>query len=158
MYFLDTFVYSGTVHVYWGQIWWWLWLLQLLEAAGHHFFESCSDAARQLPEQCINFCWMSGVLPHLMNAFIKTNSTLPSAKFGSSGTSVQCNWTDPVLQALQAVWKRFDISVFLIDCLKSVHCESCTAGPVTFLKNNLMFASLRGFLNKPRTLQIHWNI
>jgi len=46
---------------------------------------------------------MSGVMPHLMNAFIKTNSTLPSAKFGSSGTSVQCNWTDPVLQALQAV-------------------------------------------------------
>ena len=76
---LDIVVYPGTVLTYWGQIWWWwCWPLQLLEAAGHHFL---SPVAVQLDNylssastsvECLASC------PHVMNAFIKANSTLPS--------------------------------------------------------------------------------
>ena len=67
-----------TVLVYWGHIWWW-WHLQLLEAAGHRFFESCSGAARQLPWVVYQLLLNVWRYVHVMNAFIKANSALPSS-------------------------------------------------------------------------------
>ena len=148
-YFLGTFVYPGTVHVYWGHIWWWLWFLQLLEAAGHHFFESCSDAARQLPEKCINICWMSGIMWRHMWWMPSSSSKLIQHCQVPSSAAVErlSSAAGQILSGRRCKLseKHSDMSVFLRDCLKSVQCESCTAGPATFLKNNLMFASLRGF-------------
>jgi len=132
--------------------------LQLLETAG--YLTSLSPVAVQLDnsEQCINFCWTYGVI-------IIHSWRMPSSK---------------LFQHCQ-VWQQRNICLAQLDRSCAAGTASCPTniskclcfwetlwvelcmngaqqGAATFLKNNLMFVSLRGFLNKPCTLQMRWSI
>jgi len=64
--------------------------------------------------------------PHVMNTFIKANSTLPiltavERLFSTAGQTLCC-------RRCKLSVKQFDMFVFLRDSLKNLNCESCTAG------------------------------